>query len=185
MSRKQEQAIAALLQEPTLEAAAARAGIGVNTLARWLREPPFAAEYRAARRRVVEGAIGRVQGATGAAVDTLVEVTKSGKKDADRVRAAATLLDHALRGVEMADVLHRDMETDNGDASPMGTTDLVRVLAAQLRQLDGAELSTAEKARLTATLADALLRAIGVDVIDRRLEALSAVLGGRKDGKER
>lgn len=32
----------------------------------------------------------------------------------------------------------------------------------------------------TAALADALLRAIGVDVLDKRLEALQAVLLGRK-----
>jgi hypothetical protein len=37
---------------------------------------------------------------------------------------------------------------------------------------------------VTAALADALLRAIGVDVLDKRLEALQAVLIGRKD-KER
>ena len=36
-------------------------------------------------------------------------------------------------------------------------------------------------AGLTAALADALLRAIGVDVLDKRLEALQAVLLGRKD----
>jgi hypothetical protein len=42
-------------------------------------------------------------------------------------------------------------------------------------------LPTAEKARLTATFAAALLRAIGVDVMDKRLEALQAVLLGRKD----
>jgi len=62
----------------------------------------------------------------------------------------------------------------------MGTADVVRLLAARLRQLDGAELSTGEKTRLTATLADALLRAIGVDVLDKQLGALQAVLGSRK-----
>jgi hypothetical protein len=67
------------------------------------------------------------------------------------------------------------------DASPMGTADVVKLLAERLRQVDAAELSTGEKSRLTATLADALLRAIGVDVIDKRLEALQAVLMGRKD----
>jgi hypothetical protein len=36
------------------------------------------------------------------------------------------------------------------------------------------------QARLTATFADALLRAIGVDVMDKRLEALQAVLLGTR-----
>jgi hypothetical protein len=63
----------------------------------------------------------------------------------------------------------------------MGTADLVTLLARRLRQLDGADLPTGEKARLTAALTDALLRAIGVDVIDKRLEALQAVLIDRKE----
>jgi len=58
---------------------------------------------------------------------------------------------------------------------------VVKLLAERLRQVDAAELSTAEKAQLTATLADALLRAISEDVLDKRLEALHAVLIGRKE----
>jgi hypothetical protein len=60
--------------------------------------------------------------------------------------------------------------------------DVVKLLAARLRQVDVAEMPTGEKARLTASLADAMLRAFGVDVVDKRLEALHAVLTGRKDG---
>jgi hypothetical protein len=71
-------------------------------------------------------------------------------------------------------------ERDAG-ASPMGTADVVGVLATRLRQLEQSDLPTAEKSRLTATLAEALLRAIGVDVLDKRLEALQAVLLDRKD----
>jgi hypothetical protein len=41
-----------------------------------------------------------------------------------------------------------------------------------------------EKARLTASLSDALLRAIGVDVIDKRLEAVQTVLLDRKAIRE-
>ena len=63
----------------------------------------------------------------------------------------------------------------------MDTGDVVALLAARLRQLDQSDLPGAEKARLTATLADALLRAIGVDVLDKRMEALEAVLRARKD----
>jgi hypothetical protein len=66
-------------------------------------------------------------------------------------------------------------------AAPMGTADVVGVLSERLRQTERADLPAAEKTRLTAALADALLRAIGVDVLDKRLEALQAVLGGRKD----
>ena len=175
-----------LLSCRTITAAAEKAGVAERTLRTWLKLPGFRAAYRAARRELVEGAIGRIQAATGQAVDTLVAVAKDGKKDGDRVRAAVALLDNAFRGVELADVLHRPDVGDTGDEPPNveGTADVVKLLAQRLAQLDTSELSTADKTRLTATLADSLLRAIGVDVLDKRLEALQAVLIGRKD-KER
>ncbi len=179
LTQKQEALIAALLTEPTHAAAAAKAGVSEATLYRWLDLPPFRAAYRRARRELVDGAIGRVQAATGLAVETLVAVARNGAKEGDRVRAAVALLEHALRGLADADVLVGGAE--GGDQSPMGTADVVQLLAARLRQLDAAEVPTAEKTRLTATLADALLRAIGVDVLDKRLEALQAVLCGRKE----
>jgi hypothetical protein len=182
-SRKQEQAISALLSEATVQAAAAKSGASLSTLKRWLKAPEFRTAYRAARRELVEGAVGRIQAATGQAVDTLLAVAKDGAKDGDRVRAAVALLDHAFRGLKDADALHRTREA--GDGPTMGTADVVKVLAGRLHQVDQAELPTGEKSRLTAALADALLRAIGVDVLDKRLEALQAVLIGRKDEEKR
>jgi hypothetical protein len=67
------------------------------------------------------------------------------------------------------------------EAAPMNTTEVVQVLATRLRQLDAAQLPTSEKARLTATLADAFLRALSVDDLNKRMEALEAVLRSRKD----
>jgi len=179
LTHKQEALIAALLTEPTHAAAAAKAGVSEATLHRWLHLREFRAAYRRARRELVERAVGRLQAATGQAVDTLLAVAKDGKKDGDRVRAAVALLGHAFRGLADADVLHGDRGND--DASPMDTGDVVKLLAARLRQVDAAELPTGEQARLTAALADALLRAIGVSVLDKRLEALQAVLIGRKE----
>jgi len=86
----------------------------------------------------------------------------------------AALEGHYLRA-------NAERPADGVDASSVGTADVVKLLAERLRQVDAAELSTADKSRLTAALADSLLRAIGVDVIDKRLEALQAVLIGRKD----
>jgi hypothetical protein len=86
----------------------------------------------------------------------------------------AVLEGHYLRA-------NAEQSRDGIDVSSMGTADVVKLLAERLRQVDAAELSTVEKSRLTAALADSLLRAIGVDVIDKRLEALQAVLMGRKD----
>jgi hypothetical protein len=179
LSRKQEQAIAALLAEPTIAAAAGKVKVGERTLREWLKRHAFRAAYGRARSAVVEAALGRLRQVTGEAVDTLRRNLSCGRPG-DEIRAAVAVLDHALRDFEPAG--------NAGDEQPRaitGTGDVVQLLAERLRQVDAAELPTAEKSRLTATLADALLRAIGVDVIDKRLEALQAVLIGRKGEEKR
>jgi hypothetical protein len=178
IGRKQESAIAALLTAHTHAEAAAATGISESTLQRWLRLPEFVAAYRGARRAAVESAVAQLQLTSGEAVETLRRNLACGNP-ASEIRAALGIMDHALRGVTEADALHGGHEA--GDASAMDTGEVVKLLAARLRQIDAAEMSTAEKARLTATLADAVLRAIGVDVLDKRLEALQLVLLGRKD----
>src|SRR5262249_18640876 len=110
------------------------------------------------------------------AADVLRELLAAGTPPAVRLGAARAMLE---LGTKLRDALHGGR--DAGDASPMDTADVVKLLAARPRQIDAAGLGAGEKARLTATLADALLRAIGVDVLDKRLEALQAVLCNRKD----
>jgi DNA-binding MurR/RpiR family transcriptional regulator len=105
-SRKQEQAIAALLAEPTIAAAAARVGVSEVTVARWLREPSFAAAYRKARRDVVEQAVGRLQQAAGEAVDAL-KGNLTAANPAAVNSAARAILEHAIKGVELVDLAER------------------------------------------------------------------------------
>jgi hypothetical protein len=178
LTSKQEALIAALLTEPNHAAAATKAGVGKTTLYRWMQLPAFRAAYDEARRELVKSAIGRIQAGTGQAVETLLEVARQGRRDGDRVRAAGILLDHALRGLPDAQVLNGEQRA--GEAAPMNTADVVQMLAARLRPLDAAELPIAEKTRLSATLADALLRALAVDDLSKRTEALEAVLLSRK-----
>src|SRR5438093_11604505 len=70
-ARKREQAIAALLEHPTIAAAASAVGIGEKTLRRWLAEPDFQADYRAACEQAVRMAVGHLQGLLSTATETL------------------------------------------------------------------------------------------------------------------
>ena len=178
LTSKQEVLIAALLTEPTHVAAAAKAGVGETTVYRWMRLPRFRAAYRRARRELVEAAIVRIQAATGQAVEALLAVARQGRRDSDRVRAAIALLDHACRGLADADLMH---EPEAREGAPMNAGNVVQTLSDRLRQLDAADLPTSVKSRLTATVSDALLRAISISALEERLQALEAMLGQRSD----
>lgn len=104
--RKAEAAIAGLLSEPTIAGAAEKAGVSESTLVRWLQEPDFKAKHRAARRSVVETAIGRLQRAATEAVDSLSRNLTCGTP-AVEVGAAKAILDQAIKAVELIDLAER------------------------------------------------------------------------------
>ena len=56
-ARKKEEAIAALLTQRNIEEAAKVAGIGANTLLRWLKVPEFQTAYREARREIARKSV--------------------------------------------------------------------------------------------------------------------------------
>jgi transposase-like protein len=182
LTRKQEAVIAALLTERTFAAAAAKAGIGERTLYRWMRLPGFRAAFDRARQEPVKSAIGHLQVGTRPASEVLLNIALHGRRESARIRAAATILEFAMRGLPDADV--PSGEPSAGAIARMNTDELVQILTARLRQLNAAQLPAAEKSRLTATLSDAFLRAMAVDDLNKRMEALEAVLLSRKD-KER
>lgn len=108
LSRKQDQAIIALLQMPTIGEAAKQAGIGEATLWRWLQLPEFQDRYRAAKRQAVAQAIARLQQASSEAVETLQRVMNDPETSASaRVSAAKIVLDAALKGSELEDLSAR------------------------------------------------------------------------------
>jgi hypothetical protein len=106
LTRKREQAIAALLSQPTHAEAAKSIGVAEATLQRWLRLPGFQAEYRLARRQVVEGAIGRLQAAACDAVEALRRNLTAGRP-ADQIRSALGIIDLAVRAIELTDTQER------------------------------------------------------------------------------
>jgi hypothetical protein len=97
--QREELAVAALLSEPTIEAAAKKAGVSESTLLRWLQEPSFKERHRAARRAVVEGVIGRLQQSSGLALDALVRNLACGTA-AVEVSAAKAILDLTTKALD-------------------------------------------------------------------------------------
>lgn len=100
--RLREVAIAALLKYPTIKKAAESCGIGQSTLRLWLQDEDFQADYRAARRELLERSINRLVRHSSKAIRALVKALES-DNDATRVRAADLILVHANRGIEALD----------------------------------------------------------------------------------
>jgi transposase-like protein len=103
--RKKEEAIAALLTQRNVEEAARAAGIGTQTLIRWLKVPEFQAAYLEARRAAVSQSNARLKQASSAAVSTLLKIMVDTSAPAStRVRAADRVLGHAQRAIEIEDI---------------------------------------------------------------------------------
>jgi len=104
----QEQAIAALIEEPTVRSAAEAAGVGKTTLYRWLLTPDFKKRYLAARREAVSQGVGRLQRAMYRAVDALEDIVADPHAPAGaRIAAARTIVTQAFKGIEVEDLLAR------------------------------------------------------------------------------
>ena len=104
LGRKQEEAIAALLTNRTIEDAARATGIGSRTLLRWLKLPEFTTAYREARRAAFGQATARIQQAAGAAATTLLKIMVDPAAPAStRVRAAENILSHSAKAIESED----------------------------------------------------------------------------------
>jgi transposase-like protein len=111
--RKKEEAIAALLTQRNIEEAAKAAGIGANTLLRWLKVPEFQSAYREARRAAFGQSVARLQQASGAAVSTLLKVMVDPNSPAStKVRAADSVLNHSAKAIEIEDIEARVSELE-------------------------------------------------------------------------
>jgi transposase-like protein len=111
--RKKEEAIAALLTQRNVEEAARAVGIDTKTLLRWMKEPAFDAEYRAARRAAFGQSVARLQQASSAAVSTLLKVmVDPGSPASTKVRAADSVLAHTAKAIEIDDIEARVSELE-------------------------------------------------------------------------
>jgi hypothetical protein len=105
LSRKQEEAIVALLSTRSVEEAARACNTPVRTLYRWLDQPDFDRAYRVARRKAFGQATARLQHGSSAAATTLLKVMLDPSRPAStKVRAAECVLTHAAKAIEIEDV---------------------------------------------------------------------------------
>lgn len=101
-----EKALAALIKSSSIAEAAKVSDLSEETLYRYLKDKEFLKEYRDARRAMVENAITQIQSATTEAVETLKKNLHCENPNAEN-RAAQIILEHAVKGVEIVDILQR------------------------------------------------------------------------------
>ena len=99
-TRKMHHAVSALLQSPTVEAAAGLCGVSESTLSRWIKRSDFQDVYTQARRELVQRSLSSLQTASVEALDALKRNLACGLP-AIEVRAASALLDQSLRATEL------------------------------------------------------------------------------------
>jgi hypothetical protein len=108
LTPKQEQAITALLTEPTVAKAATLAGVGERTLYTWLDEPAFSRAYRHARRQAFSHAVSLTQRYAPLAVQTLAKIMADPEAPyPSRVAAATALLKVGRESLELDDLAQR------------------------------------------------------------------------------
>jgi hypothetical protein len=102
----QEKALNALLGSASLAEAAKKCGLNEKTVRRYLVDPEFQTEFRAARRIVFEQNIFKLQSLHAGAVDAL-ERNLNCENPSVEVRAAQIIVEATRRDFETLDVLHR------------------------------------------------------------------------------
>lgn len=114
LARKCEEAIAALLSQPTLKAAAKKVGVSERALRKWMKIPEFDNLLREARSQVFTHALSRLQAVASEAVAVLERAMKRQKSnDTARTRAAAVVLTNALKGGVLDDLAERVAELES------------------------------------------------------------------------
>src|ERR1051325_951503 len=110
-TRKQEQALTALLAQATIKEAAKAAKVGESTLRRWLRTPEFASAWNTVRSTFLLQGVSDLQETFCDAVSTLRRNLSCGEAGTE-VRAADVLLSQTLKGTEILDLKRRVEELE-------------------------------------------------------------------------
>ena len=121
LSRKQEDAIVALLSSRSVEDAAHACNTPARTLYRWLKDRDFDAAYRAAKRSAYGQSMARMHHFSSAAVSTLGKVMLDpATPPATRVRAADSILNHTAKAIEIEDIEARVAESEHAASEKTG-----------------------------------------------------------------
>jgi hypothetical protein len=98
LSPKKRLAIACLLTERTITAAAKAAGVGRQTLNTWLTDPDFRAELTKAETSAIDESVRALVRATNQAIDLLQSViVDPAASQSVKVRAAAEILNNLMK----------------------------------------------------------------------------------------
>jgi len=105
LSGKKLKALEALIGHDSIDQACSACSISRATLYRYLKEPLFEKELKAAKRQLINRAVLRLQQSCSDAARTLSEICRD--KDAtaaSRVSAAKEILNNALKAIEREDI---------------------------------------------------------------------------------
>jgi transposase len=122
LTARQERVLAAILQTPSVESAAKRAGVSRGTIYNWMGNPTFKAALSRRQAELFGAALGQLKMATAAAVKRLADLVAA-KDDRLALMAAREILGTALRAHEAVDVEQRlaDIEQRLNAAEGAGT----------------------------------------------------------------
>jgi hypothetical protein len=108
LTPRQERAIASLLSEATIAAAADRAKVSEPTLRRWLKLEIFSRAYQRARQESYRETLRLLRRAANAAISVLAKIMQDNDAPKTaRIRAAEVILEHDRKGVVEEDLLVR------------------------------------------------------------------------------
>ena len=114
-SARQQQALRALLETPSVASAAERCALSERTLYRYLEDEGFRAKYRHLRARLVEEVVASLQKIGVEAVGVL-RASFEDESASVRLRAARNALDLMLKGTEFADWEERLRRLEEAEA---------------------------------------------------------------------
>jgi hypothetical protein len=113
LGHRQEAAIAALLAQPNLTAAASSCGISERTLRRWMTNKAFTSRYERERGKLFVGIVDLLKSECSSAVQVLVAIASDGKSPAaSRVSAASRIIELTLKTGEMQTLEKRVTELE-------------------------------------------------------------------------